>query len=267
MTGIAGISLYSHQWNPYVDKPFTAIEDQYDVYILQVASSWGQIWNKVWWCDFISWLEGKDDEYLKTLLLPECVSNWSEKSWLKFYNGYLVDAKKYFIYPRQSLTTNFSDKGAHATENSTYQVPLLNSPNKQYHFPAGLQDVIRYDAYFENENLSDYLGVPISEVNVSLYGNRTSKQRYHLTTQLLDFMIVKSFALRLRPMDMNILYQIPGKNIFLYDTHIKQHHKRKLCFSVDQFMYEIKTTARFDLLVSGLLLYCHAILRKINRLL
>ena len=41
---IAGISLYNHLWNVNAKLPFQPQCSPYDVYFLQFAQSWGQIW-------------------------------------------------------------------------------------------------------------------------------------------------------------------------------------------------------------------------------
>ena len=78
---IAGISLYNHQFNVVAKLNFSPIEDGYDNWYFQFASSWGQAWTKEQWNSFISWYE--NIESLKhNPSIPKNVTNWSEKSWL-----------------------------------------------------------------------------------------------------------------------------------------------------------------------------------------
>lgn len=263
---VAGISLYSHQWNPYVNMPFFAAEDQYDVYLLQVASSWGQIWNRRGWEKFIFWLEGKTDADLASDLLPTAVSNWSSKSWLKFYNRFLVDNNQYYIYPRQSLTTNFSDRGEHALfPSTTYQVSLPVEARKQYLFPTAIDSTIRYDSFFENENLPDYMGLPRNQVNVSMYENRFQNKKYLLTTKILNYKIIQEFGIKMRPIDMNVILNVPGSGIYLYDTSTSKMNKNIPTSSISRFIYDIKTESKKDLLMSGIFLYIQALIRKLTK--
>lgn len=262
---IAGISLYSHQWNPYVNRPFNAIEDKFDVFMIQVASSWGQVWNREGWYDFMDWMSDKTDDDLHSILLPSAVSNWSSRSWLKFHNKYLVDKNKYFVYPRISLTTNFSDKGEHASETTTYQIPILFDIKKDYNFPEKIELATIYDAFFENKKLSKNLGLSHEEVDVNLYNSKTISKRFLLTTAALNYRIVRTFGLKLRPIDANILLNIPGQDIYLYDTLTHQtntiSHRNS---ATKRFLYDIKAEAKKEYLVSAVFLYIRALKRKLG---
>lgn len=261
---IAGISLYSHQWNPYVNKPFYAMQDGYDIYSMQIASSWGQIWNRNSWRDFIQWMEGKTDQDLKSDNFPSAVSDWSEKSWLKFHNRYLVDKNKYFIYPRCSLTTNFSDPGEHAELTSTYQVPLLVRAKQDYSFPGNIESSTRYDAFFENMDIASSIGVPDQDLDVSFYDNRIATKRFLLTSAIHNKKIVKTFGMRLRPIELNVIYEIPGDDLFLYDMSINSRNRRNPWrYFTRRFLYDIKSNSKRDLLISASALYLSAIRKRL----
>lgn len=262
---VAGISLYSHQWNPYVNKPFCAMQDGHDTYFMQIASSWGQIWNRNSWHDFVQWLEGKTDKDLKSHDFPSAVSDWSEKSWLKFHNRYLVDKSKYFVYPRNSLTTNFSDPGEHAEQNSTYQVPLLTKAKKYFSFPIKINTSTRYDAFFENLDIASHLKIDEHDLDVSFYENKRTNKRFLLTPTILDLKVIKSFGIRTRPIESNIFYEIPGDEIFLYDTSIPEKNNRShLKSTIKRFMYDIKSNSKHELIMSAISLYISAIRKRIS---
>ena len=46
---IAGISLYAYDFNEYAETKFVPLEDGYDNYFIQTASSWGQVWTRQQW--------------------------------------------------------------------------------------------------------------------------------------------------------------------------------------------------------------------------
>ena len=105
---VGGISLYNHQLNVHTRANFMALDDGYDNWYFQFASSWGQAWNAAQWKEFMAWYQAKpiiDDD----IRVPEYVRSWSEKSWLKYNIAYLIDKNKFFLYPKISLSTNFSD--------------------------------------------------------------------------------------------------------------------------------------------------------------
>lgn len=218
---IGGISLYAHQLNVINRQNFSPLEDGYDNWYFQFASSWGQAWSASQWSSFIEWYEKNNGiDHMETV--PAYVRRWSEKSWLKYYIAYLVATQKFFFYPRVSLTTNFSDAGTHIGNDSTrFQVPLLIRSNKAYNFSRLEDSSSVYDAFFENSQYQQLLGADYSEVTIDLYGNKTIYSQFLLTTKILDFKILKSYAKSLKPMDANILFDLPGNEIFLYDTKQK----------------------------------------------
>ncbi|MCR5357750.1 MAG: hypothetical protein K6E63_10170, partial [Lachnospiraceae bacterium] len=125
---IGGISLYSHRLNVHAREPFEAIDDGYDNYYMQFASSWGQAFTTAQWDGFRQWYDMHSQDDIASDDIPVNVSTWSDKSWLKYYIKYLVNTDKYFLYPRVSFTTNFGDEGEHMAGKDTVlndlQVPL-----------------------------------------------------------------------------------------------------------------------------------------------
>lgn len=264
---IAGVSMYTHQWNPYVNRPFTPVQDGFDVYLMQIASSWGQIWWEKDWSQFIEWLANKTDEDLHSYYLPKEVANWSTKSWLKFHNGYLVEENKFFVYPREALSTNFSDAGEHAVENTTYQIPILIKSKLQYNFPISINEFTQYDAFFENLNYSKYLKIDHEDLDVNLYGNKPTSKKFVLTTQNLQFKKIKSFGLKMRPIDLNIIFNITGDTIYLYDTSIKVN--KKSFFNRNYYkkiLYDLRTESKKELFFASMILYYRAFLHRIGNL-
>ena len=133
---IAGISLYSFSINVNINKPFIPQRNQYDVYYQQLAQSWGQIWLKKQWKEFMEWYNQIEDTSFNCDLLPRNISQWPASSWLKYHDLYCVMNDKFFVYPYVSLTSCFSEKGEHALENkNAYQVPMMTGLGKSYSFP------------------------------------------------------------------------------------------------------------------------------------
>lgn len=216
---IGGISLYNHQCNVHKIVNFTALSDGYDNWYFQFASSWGQAWSKSHWEDFIAWYLNQGI-MTPNSSIPKNITDWSEKSWLKYFISYLVDKNKYFLYPQVSLSTNFSDQGTHANKDSTsYQVPLLLSANKKFHFSNLEESHSIYNVFFENLKLYDYLGYNNKDLCIDLNGYITDYSKpYILTTQKLNFEILKSYGRSLKPIEANVIFDIPGNDIFLYDS-------------------------------------------------
>lgn len=293
---IGGISLYNHLMNVHAREPFEAINDGYDNWYFKFASSWGQAYTKAQWDNFISWYEINKDKPVIGAFVPTNVSGWSDKSWLKYYIKYLIDTNRYFLYPRISFTTNFSEVGEHAVKMDTdVQVPLMyGTAKREYVFSTLDESKSVYDAFFENERLlmtssatgnvgnasENYSGAKgdnssagciNDKLVVDLYGkkfletiiaetegyskdiddkdandknidgndsNKECKIQYYLTQKSLPFEIVKSYARAMRPIDANVICEIEGGDIFLYDI-TKKGNAPKVS-EADRYLYDYK---------------------------
>lgn len=217
---VAGIGLYNYPINRSNPYRFTPVDDGYDVYLMQSACSWGQVWTRNKWLDFLAWYQENDGPFYNAKGLPKCISDWDDKSWLKYYMRYCVEKDKYFVYPRIALVTDFSEQGIHAVESSNeFQIPLLLG-EKKWDLPTFEQAKYTYNAFYENEMLYQYLFLPKEELLVDLYGVQESeidKYSYWLSTKPAKFQIIKSFGLEMKPRDLNIIFDVPGDEIFLYD--------------------------------------------------
>lgn len=235
---IAGISLYKHKRNIYASKQFQNIKNEYDSFFIKYAQSWGQVWSRKEWANFIKWYENQDDRFEHNENIPGNLFGWSDKSWLKYHIRYCIENNKYFVYPTISHSSNFNNIGSHALLNSpAYQTELMYG-KANYKFMPFNESALRYDQFFENESLASYLGISENELCIDIYGMKKNKlnKRYWLTTRVENFKILRSFGLELKPHEMNIINNIEGNHIFLYDTTIKhnnitklENHKYHLC--------------------------------------
>ncbi|WP_019837358.1 glycosyltransferase family 2 protein [Acinetobacter towneri] len=217
---IAGISLYNYPRNQYANLPFTPQLDQYDVYFMKIASSWGQVWSRQKWAKFLEW--SNINPSIDELHIPKHIKLWGGKSWLKHHHAYCAVENKYFVYPRMALSTNFSEPGEHASLDSTYQVELLSDVKSNYKTPNSVDDAIRYDEFFENENIKK--DIPFNNLTIDLYGKKYIYERYVLTTKHLNKKIIKSYALRMKPWEVNVTHNIEGSDFFLYDFNVEERN-------------------------------------------
>lgn len=222
---IAGIALYSHEWNGYAGRFFQPIADSYDTYLGQFGISWGQCWTKKSWNKFKEWYNRREGNLGFNEQIPASINLWSEQSWGKYFNNYITEENKYYVIPRISLSTNCSEVGQHAREfNNDHQVRLLHTHNFKYRF-APMEEACRYDIFFENQNLKSFLPDEIQAAGVDIdlngTGRNTKGSRYLLSTLELPYQVISSFGIKLRPMDMNVIYHVPGEGIFLYDKEQK----------------------------------------------
>lgn len=236
---IAGISLYTYSRNQYANLPFFPIIDEYDVFFMKVASSWGQIWSSNKWAKFVKWLKLNDS--IDNIHIPNHIKLWGDKSWLKYHHAYCADQGKYFVYPRVSLSTNFSEPGEHASLDSTYQVILQSGCKLYYVFPNNILQAVRYDAFFENENLQEYLNVTYPNIVIDLYGGKYNYGQYLLSTEKINCEIIKTYALRMKTWESNIFHDIPGEDICLYKTDGKVVKKKHSKANVYKYLFKINS--------------------------
>lgn len=218
---IAGISLFAMPQNQTVRLPFAPALSEYDAYFMQLAQSCGQVWMKPQWQAFADWYAGHSEPFKQCPGVPRNVCRWPETSWLKYHIRYCVEMDKYFVYPYQSLTTNFSDVGQHTgIASNTLQTHLQQKARTAYLFPDLDSAPVVYDVWHENLRIPEALGIAPEELCVDIFGGKwnSEKKRYWLTTCVRPWKVIRSFALSLYPMDMNVLCGLEGNQIFLYDT-------------------------------------------------
>lgn len=216
---IAGISLYRHKLNPGNRMPFEVDEDPYDIYFMQVAQSWGQCWTAKMWKGFRNWLVDENQPVSDDGRLPTYICAWDGKSWLKYYDRYVAETEKFYVYPYKSLATNHTESGEHSlTTNSDYQVPLL-SRSMNYRLPA-LSSGVRYDAFFERLGLEDCILPELKGKKLlDLQGIRTQclDARYLISTRQLPFKVIDTYSIKYRPIEINVLMAEKGSGIYVYD--------------------------------------------------
>ncbi len=221
---VCGISLYAYNFNFIANLNFYPLNDSYSTYFVQHASSLGQIWSKKHWEGFYRWYVNNDKKLDQNLPIPDSVLRWPESSWKKYFIAYMVIHDLYFVFPKVSLTTNFSlDIGTHISgDNNNVQVPILFNETS-YCFAPYNTESLKYDVYFEldssiikkyNNFFSNF------DFTVDLYGKKEiSKIRseYLISTKKC-IKKIKSFSIQMVPIELNILNNIEGYNIFFAKT-------------------------------------------------
>ena len=164
---VAQVSLYSYIISELTLERFMPLYVGDDVYFMQWASSWGQLWTASQWSLFKDWyinnklLTGYCD------LVPRYVLDWPESSWKKFYIAYMCSTGKYTVFPYFGVTSPYGDDGENISSGS---LPVVQSPlslrwNENTSLPDFSRCKMRYDSYFQpekilvdefNPNLRDY---------------------------------------------------------------------------------------------------------------
>ena len=222
----ACIGLYSYTSNIYSALPFVPLQTDYDVYGIQATITWGECWDTRMWREFRNWLNNNIYIEWDSLDIPDTVKNF-KRAWSKFFTAFLYQTKSYVIAPYKSYTTNFSEAGEHRNnQNSSVQVPFVRrSENLKY---GPVEKIVKYDSFFNPVGLESFLQVPQEELYVDLYSSRPNNRhcRYVLTTDILPYKCIRSFALMEKPIEANIIDNVPGDGIYLYD--LSKHTKNGL---------------------------------------
>lgn len=245
---IAGVSLYGFSINYQTGIPFQPLKDEHDVYFMNCAMSWGEVWMRDSWQKFYDWYL-QHQEFPMIPELPHCICSWNKKSWLKYHTRYCIEENKYFVHPFVSLTTNFGDAGEHnnGAANTVYQVELQQGVKKHFELPEYDGEAVYYDGFFENKSLYQILGLDADNLCLDLNGewkNRLNK-RYWLTTAVADFKIVKSFGLNYRPIEVNVILNNPGQQIFLYDTQSTEKNQCRKNKKTMLYFYHLHNLVSF----------------------
>ncbi|GFI22644.1 hypothetical protein IMSAGC011_01420 [Lachnospiraceae bacterium] len=242
---IAGISLYTHCINFTTGDRFIPITCDGDNYFFQCPQSRGQVWFKKQWNEFREWYksQGKlESEYL----IPSAVTSWPDTSWLKYHIKYCIEKNKYFVYPYISYSTCFGDVGEHVkVQNNMLHVPLSNKHSKSFELIEFNGNALKYDAFFENQSLYRYCDVHKNDLLVDLYCDHTAtNRRYLLTKKNLPYRVKGSWGGNMIPHELNIVYDIPGNDIFLYDLN----NDGKLVYLPKKEVKKDKMECYFDIL-------------------
>lgn len=214
---IAGISLYAQRYNEYANLPFEPnSKRKTDVYFMQVACSWGQVWSKKQWIAFKKWYEDNlDIDLLKYPCIPKAVALWPKSSWKKYYSSYLIFNNKYYVYPYVSFTSNCADNGGTHNINSlnTVQVPLNYDEEylSSFLFSSLDDKSILYDGFMEPIlSKNKYIfGINSKDIQIDLYGtkpvNLLQKSKYSISSKNNTDPIA-TFPLRFKSIENNLYH-------------------------------------------------------------
>lgn len=224
---IAGIALYTKRDLLESVYPFFPLKTGDDIYFQQFATSWGQVWNVRMWKEFREWYD-KNLDFPHHPEVPIEIWGYPESSWAKYYQTYIVDTGKYFVYSYDSLTTNFGDAGEHFANSSLAAQSILFFGKKEYRMPE-FEDGVKYDIYGEPTELGRYLGIQEDEFTCDMWGRKQEQayRRYVLSSRKLGYKILASYGMQMKPMELNVIEKIKGNDLMLYDTSVPESGVRE----------------------------------------
>ena len=242
---IAGIALFADQTNGYAHGlPNFRFNDGSDAYLLQEVCTSGECFTDKMWTGFRTWLKDNENADPTSYYMPNSIKQWRQ-AWSKYYNMYLLDNNSYYLTPYLSLTTNCGDAGVHSDVDLNFLHASMCWKAKHQHVFNKFEDCIKYDMFGDYIGLGSYLGVQEIDLCTDFYGNKPLdiKHKYLLSLYRLPYKMVKSYGLNLEPIEANIIHNISGFDIFLYDLSEKTTAKFCTKLSLHQLSYFMRGTS------------------------
>ncbi|MCA9919560.1 MAG: hypothetical protein KC445_16490, partial [Anaerolineales bacterium] len=197
--------------------PFTPYLDDGDVFFMQVAWFQGQAYTQKQWAAWRDWRETAVPQIQSTDRMHELFQTFPPTDWFPLKTKYLVQTSRFYVFPRESLTTNYGDSGTHVRGTHFFQVPL-QTRRADFRLQPLAASVAVYDSFQEMlpecvRRLTDQFGG--YNFTVDLHGTRSQANiptEFVLTTQAMR-QPMKTFGMELRPLLANVFYQQPGTGI------------------------------------------------------
>ena len=217
---LAGISLNTLWFNGFTHQPFIPLLDDGDVYFLQLSTPQGQVYTAVQWAHFADWLAVNGRQVTSGDNVHELFTTFPPDDWLAVKAKYLVATDKYYVYPRESLTTNFGVPGTHfAQATALFQMPLQQF-RREFRFTPFDAAVAVYDGFYEIipdrlDRLTDRMGGRAYDVD--LYATKAPHQlraEFTLTSRRCRNPEA-CFGKVMRPLEANVIAGIDGEGISL----------------------------------------------------
>jgi hypothetical protein len=217
---VAQISLYRYPFNHINYNRFhPSFKSNSGVFAVAKVSSYGEVFTAKQWSAFEKWMQTRKQPDAR---VPEAVINYGSESWELEYIQYMVETKKYSIWPAQSLTSNQSPSGIHHDTNidaGYFQVPLPNH-EFEYNFTS-LENCYKYDAFFELEPeffsaIAQKFSIASKDLTIDLQGFKPIEfgGKYWLTSKPCKNSMA-SFSDELKPVELNVIWENEGKGISL----------------------------------------------------
>lgn len=264
---VCGVSLYAQKYNETARLPFQPIETNYSTYFMMLACSWGQVWTNEQWVQFRNWY-GDGTIEIDHTPIPANVKNWSDRSWKKYFQAYMVENDKYFVYPYRSYSTNFCDLGAqHSKEITSVFQSYMSLPTRHLdslNFPVYESTHVSYDAYMEPCYKSFYEIIEHSKESlcVDLYGTKPISELLQYEHSLTIKSVtnpIKQFDQSLKPHDLSICVEGIGLKSISLARSIDVLDKTR----PERFSYFLDIDiARLDLFFSSLVLVSKKIFNR-----
>jgi len=216
---LAGLSLNAPWFNGFTHQPFVPLLDDGDVFFLQLSTPHGQVYTAGQWAAFRRWLAAAAPD-AGAAAVHDLFYTFPADDWLGTKARYLADTGRFYVYPRESLTTNCGEPGTHFDRaTSFFQVPLQQR-RRDFRFLPLDEAVAVYDGFYElwpdrlnrlTDRLRGY------DYDVDLYATKPARRLTAdtvLTTRPCR-RAEATFGRDLWPLEANVIASVPGRGIAL----------------------------------------------------
>jgi hypothetical protein len=188
------------------------------VYFLQLSTPQGQVYTAAQWAAFRHWAAAGPNDGADAV--HDLFAAFPADDWLGLKARYLAATDRYYVYPRESLTTNFGEPGTHFARPTAYfQVPVQQR-RRDFRFLALDDAAAVYDGFYELRpdrlnQLTDRLRG--RECVVDLYASKPERlltADYVLTTRPCRA-TEQTFGRALWPLEANVIAGVAGRGISL----------------------------------------------------
>ena len=256
---LAGISLNSPWFNGFTRQPFIPLLDDGDVFFLQLSTPQGQVYTAAQWAAFAGWLATATSATGATLV-HDMFASFPPDDWLGTKARYLADTNRYYVYPRESLTTASGDAGTHFSRATAFFQAPLQGRRRDFRFLPFDEAAAVYDSFYELrpdrlDRLTDRLGSYV--YNIDLYATKPERQLRAdtvLTTRPCRHPLL-SFGRAQQPLEANVIAGTPGRGICLArreDVDMGPLATRAARYANDRYFARYDRPGRFNRLAGAL---------------
>jgi hypothetical protein len=216
---LAGLSLNAPWFNGFTHQPFAPLLDDGDVFFLQLSTPHGQVYTAAQWAAFRRWLAAAGPD-TGAAAVHDLFNAFPADDWLGTKARYLADTGRFYVYPRESLTTNTGEPGTHFEQATPFfQVPLQQR-RRDFRFLPLDEAVAVYDGFYELlparfDRLTDRLRG--YDYAVDLYATKPPRllTTDHVLTTRPCRRAKLTFGRALWPLEANVITGVPGRGLAL----------------------------------------------------
>ncbi len=216
---LAGLSLNSPWANGFTHQPFVPLLDDGDTTFLQLSTPQGQVYTAAQWRAFREWVATAGPEE-GAAAVHDLLAALPADDWLGLKARYLAATGRFYVYPRESLTTNPGTPGTHFARATAYFRVPMQELRRDFRFLSLDVAAAVYDGFYELlparlDRLTDRLRD--DNYVVDLYATKPPRllTAGHVLTTRPCRRTEMTFGRDLWPLEANVIAGTPGRGINL----------------------------------------------------